>query len=107
MFEAPEPGNRIASLTQDVYVQRFNVAASRAKDQMWLFHSVRLSNLGSPADMRFQLLERQRFSMADQFSEDLFRGMGGPGAQEPPVAPSRSTTSVLHPKSCAPCPVPS
>ncbi|WP_367130326.1 AAA domain-containing protein [Saccharothrix sp. HUAS TT1] len=57
MVKAPEPGKRIGSLTQDMYVQRFNVAASRAKDQMWVFHSLRLSDLGNPEDMRFQLLD--------------------------------------------------
>ncbi|MFC3450937.1 AAA domain-containing protein [Amycolatopsis speibonae] len=57
MVKAAEPGKRIASLTQDMYVQRFNVAASRAKDQMWVFHSLRLSDLGNPEDMRFQLLD--------------------------------------------------
>lgn len=57
MVRAPEPGKRIGALTQDLYVQRYNVAASRAKDQMWVFHSVRLSDLGNPEDMRFQLLD--------------------------------------------------
>lgn len=57
MVKAPAPGERIGSLTQDMHVQRFNVAASRAKDQMWVFHSLRLSDLGNPEDMRFQLLD--------------------------------------------------
>lgn len=51
------PDDRIGVLTGDVYVQRYNVAASRARDQMWLFHSVALSALGNPEDMRFQLLD--------------------------------------------------
>ena len=37
--------------------QRFNVAASRAREQMWLFHSVRLDDLPNPEDLRRQLLE--------------------------------------------------
>ncbi|MGW0520764.1 AAA domain-containing protein [Crossiella sp. NPDC003009] len=57
MVKAAEPGKRIGALTQDLYVQRFNVAASRAKDQMWVFHSLRLSDLGNAEDMRFQLLD--------------------------------------------------
>jgi very-short-patch-repair endonuclease len=57
MVKAPEPGKRIGALTMDLYVQRYNVAASRAKDQMWVFHSLRLSDLGNPDDMRFQLLD--------------------------------------------------
>lgn len=44
-------------LTREMYVQRYNVAASRARDQMWVFHSVPLSALGNPEDMRFQLLD--------------------------------------------------
>lgn len=44
-------------LTRDVYVQRYNVAASRARDQLWLFHSVPQHALDNPEDMRFQLLD--------------------------------------------------
>lgn len=57
MVAAPEPGKPMVALTRDLYVQRYNVAASRAKDQMWLYHSVRSSDLGNPEDMRFQLLD--------------------------------------------------
>ncbi|WP_222106065.1 AAA domain-containing protein [Catellatospora sichuanensis] len=57
MVAAIEPGRTLISLTRDDYVKRYNVAASRAKDQMWLFHSVRLSDVGNPEDMRFQLLD--------------------------------------------------
>lgn len=32
MVAAPEAGRRYAALTRDLYVQRYNVAASRAKD---------------------------------------------------------------------------
>jgi len=41
--------------TTDADRQRYNVAASRARDQVWLFHSVTLNNM-NPADMRYQLL---------------------------------------------------
>ncbi|MEU8242254.1 AAA domain-containing protein [Actinoplanes missouriensis] len=57
MVTAVEPGVRIGSATTDMYVQRYNVAASRAKDQMWVFHSVRPSDLGNPQDMRYQMLD--------------------------------------------------
>jgi very-short-patch-repair endonuclease len=57
MVAAAEPGKRLGALTRDLFVQRYNVAASRAKDQMWLFHSVALSDVGNPEDMRFQLLD--------------------------------------------------
>lgn len=57
MVAAPDSGTRLAALTRDIYVQRYNVAASRAKDQMWLFHSIALSDVGNPEDMRFRLLD--------------------------------------------------
>lgn len=56
MVVAPsETRSRIPALGDYFYKQRFNVAASRAKDQMWLFHSVELSNL-NPECPRAQLL---------------------------------------------------
>src|SRR5699024_1807098 len=57
MVAAVEPERRLSALTADQYVQRYNVAASRAKDQMWVFHSMPLSELTNPEDMRFQLLD--------------------------------------------------
>lgn len=57
MVIAPEPGRRFQPLTTEMYLQRFNVAASRAKDQMWLFHSVTLEDVSNPSCMRFQLLD--------------------------------------------------
>ncbi|MFI7080236.1 AAA domain-containing protein [Micromonospora sp. NPDC049903] len=57
MVAAIEPETRIAAATSEMYLQRYNVAASRAKDQMWVFHSVRPSDLGNPEDMRHQLLD--------------------------------------------------
>ena len=50
------PGEtRIGALSNDSARQRFNVAASRAQDQLWLFHSATLDLL-SPACMRHRLL---------------------------------------------------
>jgi very-short-patch-repair endonuclease/DNA polymerase III delta prime subunit len=57
MVAAPEPGRRIAALTQDANVQRFNVAVSRARDQVWVFHSVERHDLTNQDDMRFALLD--------------------------------------------------
>lgn len=37
---APGDGRHIGVLSMDSDKRRFNVAASRARDQMWLFHSV-------------------------------------------------------------------
>jgi very-short-patch-repair endonuclease len=50
------PGEtRIGALANDAARQRFNVATSRAQDQLWLFHSASLDVL-SPACMRHRLL---------------------------------------------------
>jgi very-short-patch-repair endonuclease len=49
------PNERIGALAADNARQRFNVAASRAQDQLWLFHSVTLEVL-SPSCMRHHLL---------------------------------------------------
>ncbi len=57
MVAAPGDGQRITALTKEEYVQRYNVAASRAKDQMWVFHSVSRDVLTHPEDMRRRLLE--------------------------------------------------
>lgn len=57
MVAAAEPDRRLAALTHQMFLQRYNVAASRARDQMWLYHSVELSELGNPQDLRFQLLD--------------------------------------------------
>lgn len=57
MVAAPEPDTRLGALTRELYVQRYNVAFSRAKDQVWLYHSMSLQDLGNPEDMRFQLLD--------------------------------------------------
>ncbi|MCK9894919.1 AAA domain-containing protein [Frankia sp. AgB32] len=39
------PNDRPVALTRLEYQRRFNVAASRARDQVWLFHSVTLADL--------------------------------------------------------------
>jgi very-short-patch-repair endonuclease len=57
MVAAPEPGRRMAALTAERYVQRYNVAVSRAKDQVWVFHSVPRAELANHDDMRFCLLD--------------------------------------------------
>ncbi len=50
------PNERIGPLTTESYKRRFNVAASRAKDQMWLFHTATRNDL-IDACLRKQLLE--------------------------------------------------
>jgi len=50
------PGDhRIGALTNEAARQRFNVAVSRAQDQLWLFHTAGLDSL-STACMRHRLL---------------------------------------------------
>jgi REase_MTES_1575/AAA domain len=46
---------RIGALTKESDKQRFNVAASRARDQVWLFHTATLNEL-NPGCMRHKLL---------------------------------------------------
>ena len=50
------PGHRLVALTAERFRQGFNVAASRARDQLWLFHAVTAEEL-APADLRRRLLE--------------------------------------------------
>jgi very-short-patch-repair endonuclease len=50
------PNERIGPLTKESDKRRFNVAASRARDQMVLFHTATLGDL-NPECMRYKLLE--------------------------------------------------
>lgn len=56
MVVAPELDTRIKAITGAEAERRYNVGASRAKDQMWLFHSSSLNDL-NPIDLRYKLLE--------------------------------------------------
>ncbi|NEW29398.1 AAA domain-containing protein [Nocardia cyriacigeorgica] len=56
MVKAPGPDTRIVAQTREQIVQRYNVAVSRARDQLWLFHSMTLDQLNNTDDMRYQLL---------------------------------------------------
>ncbi|WP_126268717.1 AAA domain-containing protein [Corynebacterium alimapuense] len=47
---------RLSVIATDMYIQRYNVAVSRAKDQVWLFHSAGVENLDG-RDIRAQLLQ--------------------------------------------------
>jgi len=44
------------ALEGEAYKRRFNVAVSRAKEQIWLFHSVQLQDLMNTNDLRYKLL---------------------------------------------------
>ncbi|MHB1501505.1 MAG: AAA domain-containing protein [Candidatus Dormibacteria bacterium] len=56
MVSAVDETRRMASLTGEKDRQRFNVAASRARDQMWLFHSATLGDFHTAEDVRHKLL---------------------------------------------------
>jgi len=45
-----------AALVRPEDERRFNVAASRAKEQIWLFHSILLDDLSNTNDLRYKLL---------------------------------------------------
>ncbi|HPS57653.1 MAG TPA: AAA domain-containing protein [Spirochaetota bacterium] len=45
-----------AAFTKPEDERRFNVAVSRAKEQIWLFHSVQLEDLSNTDDLRYKLL---------------------------------------------------
>lgn len=63
MVDSVIPGQRSGSRTKLQDVQRYNVAVSRAKDQVWLFHSISLNQLGNREDLRYRLIEyAQRIS---------------------------------------------
>jgi very-short-patch-repair endonuclease len=50
------PNVNFRALTQLSDMRRFNVAMSRARDQVWLFHSVEAAEL-SPEDLRYRLIK--------------------------------------------------
>ncbi|GMV44455.1 MAG: hypothetical protein AMXMBFR64_61710 [Myxococcales bacterium] len=73
------PNERFATMTTSSAVQRFNVAGSRARDQLWLFHSVTLDHLGASC-VRRQLLshfhgitDAGREVASDAFESDFER----------------------------------
>ncbi len=49
------PNHNYTALTRIEWQRRFNVAMSRARDQVWLFHSVQAAEL-RPHDLRYTLL---------------------------------------------------
>ncbi|WP_135502581.1 AAA domain-containing protein [Planococcus koreensis] len=74
---------RLTSLTSEPYRQRFNVAVSRAKDQIWLMHSITVNDINNSDCMRYQLLnyiqnplkeeqDGNREKCDSQFEKDVF-----------------------------------
>lgn len=56
LVAATSEQRRIGSMTKASDQRRFNVAASRAKDQLWLFHTATLNDL-NPECVRYRLLD--------------------------------------------------
>lgn len=56
LVAAPSEQHRIGPLTKASDQRRFNVAASRARDQLWLFHTATLNDL-NPECVRYRLLD--------------------------------------------------
>lgn len=80
------PGHRLVALTAERFRQAFNVAASRARDQTWLFHSVRVEDL-TGSDLRRKLLEHVTAAAPD----------GSAGAPENRPAPAEVDRDHRHP----------
>jgi very-short-patch-repair endonuclease len=72
LVSAPGDGHRIGTLVTDDAEKRFNVAASRAKEQMLLFHTATLNDL-SPACYRYRLLQ---YCQNVQLKQDKVPGSG-------------------------------
>ncbi|WP_051026797.1 AAA domain-containing protein [Nocardia higoensis] len=57
MVKSKGEDSRLVAQNREEAVQRYNVAVSRARDQLWLFHSITLDDLRNHTDMRYQLLD--------------------------------------------------
>ncbi|MDO9478485.1 MAG: AAA domain-containing protein [Pseudohongiella sp.] len=66
---AAQGETRIGALTADSARQRFNVAVSRAQDQLWLFHTAKLDVL-SDLCMRYRLLKYMLEPKRESSAED-------------------------------------
>jgi very-short-patch-repair endonuclease len=68
------PNGKYVSLTRLPYQRRYNVAMSRARDQVWLFHSVQVQDLGADC-LRRRLLDfcQRRPSIPESLYEERER----------------------------------
>ena len=78
---------RIGPLTKPADERRFNVAASRARDQMWLFHAVTQRSDRSDSCLRKRLL---RF-----FEETKRQEIGGIGRSQLERQANQANRNVL------------
>ncbi|MBF0539071.1 MAG: AAA family ATPase [Nitrospirae bacterium] len=65
------PNAAFTALTKDSDRQRFNVACSRARDQVFLFHSVGLQQLRNPECVRYKLLQHYLSPQQPQLCNSL------------------------------------
>lgn len=67
-----------SSLTRPEDERRFNVAVSRAKEQVWLFHSVQLEDLSNTNDLRYKVLDhfKNYDSYQPIYNEPIERKLG-------------------------------
>lgn len=86
MVKAPSETRRLTALTATSSVQRFNVAASRAKDQMWVYHSMAREDLTNKEDMRYQLLD-YCYGVANRARDDDGSGAQGVVPEDVLVSP--------------------
>ncbi|MGW4364325.1 AAA domain-containing protein [Nocardia takedensis] len=84
MVKAAGADSVLVAQTGDQVVQRYNVAVSRARDQLWLFHSVAIEELRNPEDLRYRLLDYCR-SAGRSGAIDATRPVRVP--EDRPVAP--------------------
>ncbi len=82
------PNAKIGPLIKSADKRRFNVAASRARDQLWLFHSVRREDL-SPLCLRRKLLEF--------FEDDQPKQVAGINVEELERRAARDNRSIVQP----------
>lgn len=64
------PLSRRSSGPRDMWKKRYNVAASRAKDQMWVIHSLNIETDLHPDDLRYRLIKYAR-NPRDYFPKEL------------------------------------
>nr|WP_238431495.1 AAA domain-containing protein [Streptomyces cavernae] len=83
----PDGPRRIGPYSSSLYRQHINVAASRARDQVWLFHSVTLTELGE-TDLRRAYL--------DWFSRPAEERVGGELGEVRPDVPHKDFDSLFE-----------
>ena len=91
LVAAADPERRLATLTQAADERRFNVAASRAQEQMWLFHSIMPDALAAKC-LRRQLLE---YCLNPQVPQDAVEEL--PNAEIENLAATADRTRVPPP----------